>query len=32
MTTFEGTFARDPSLFRFAIVISRFNDLVVKIV
>jgi 6,7-dimethyl-8-ribityllumazine synthase len=30
MTTFEGTFARDPSLFRFAIVISRFNDLVTE--
>lgn len=30
MTTFEGTFAQDPSLFRFAIVISRFNDLVTE--
>lgn len=28
MTTFEGTFAQDPSALRFAIVIGRFNDLV----
>ncbi len=30
MTVFEGTFAQDSSLFRFAIVISRFNDLVTE--
>jgi 6,7-dimethyl-8-ribityllumazine synthase len=30
MTTFEGTFAQDSSSFRFAIVISRFNDLVTE--
>jgi 6,7-dimethyl-8-ribityllumazine synthase len=30
MTIFEGTFAQDPSSFRFAIVISRFNDLVTE--
>jgi len=28
MTVFEGTFAQDSSLFRFAIVIARFNDLI----
>jgi 6,7-dimethyl-8-ribityllumazine synthase len=28
MTIFEGTFTQDPSSFRFAIVIGRFNDLV----
>ncbi|MFW6264198.1 MAG: 6,7-dimethyl-8-ribityllumazine synthase [Cyanobacteriota bacterium] len=28
MTVFEGTFAQDPSSFRFAIIIGRFNDLV----
>ncbi|NJK46859.1 6,7-dimethyl-8-ribityllumazine synthase [Candidatus Gracilibacteria bacterium] len=28
MTVFEGTFADDPSLLRFAIIIGRFNDLV----
>ncbi len=28
MTVFEGTFTHEPSLFRFAIVIGRFNDLV----
>ncbi len=30
MTTFEGTFTQDPSTFRFAIVIGRFNDLVTE--
>gem|GEM_PF-5102398 len=30
MAVFEGTFTRDPSLFRFAIVIARFNDLVTE--
>ncbi|MEB3312043.1 MAG: 6,7-dimethyl-8-ribityllumazine synthase [Snowella sp.] len=28
MTVFEGTFTDDPSSFKFAIVIARFNDLV----
>lgn len=28
MSVFEGTFTQEPSLFRFAIVIARFNDLV----
>ena len=28
MATFEGNFTGDPSSFRFAIVIGRFNDLV----
>lgn len=28
MAIFEGTFTEDPSSFRFAIVIGRFNDLV----
>ena len=28
MTVFEGNFTHEPSLFRFAIVIGRFNDLV----
>lgn len=28
MSTFEGNFTGDPSSFRFAIVIGRFNDLV----
>lgn len=28
MTVFEGTFAQDSSLFRFAVVIARFNDLI----
>ncbi|MGK7876906.1 MAG: 6,7-dimethyl-8-ribityllumazine synthase [Xenococcaceae cyanobacterium] len=28
MAVFEGTFTHDPSSFRFAIVIGRFNDLV----
>ncbi len=28
MTVFEGTFHRDPSTLRFALVIGRFNDLV----
>jgi 6,7-dimethyl-8-ribityllumazine synthase len=29
MAVFEGTFAHDPKPFRFAIVIARFNDLIV---
>lgn len=29
MAVFEGTFAQDPQPFRFAIVIARFNDLIV---
>jgi 6,7-dimethyl-8-ribityllumazine synthase len=28
MTVFEGTFTHDPTAFKFAIVIARFNDLV----
>jgi 6,7-dimethyl-8-ribityllumazine synthase len=28
MTVFEGTFTQDPTAFKFAIVIARFNDLV----
>lgn len=28
MAVFEGSFNHDPSLFRFAIVIGRFNDLI----
>ncbi|MGV2826488.1 6,7-dimethyl-8-ribityllumazine synthase [Myxosarcina sp. GI1(2024)] len=30
MTVFEGTFTADPSIFRLAIVIGRFNDLVTE--
>jgi 6,7-dimethyl-8-ribityllumazine synthase len=28
MAVFEGTFTQDPSKFRFAIIIGRFNDLI----